>query len=101
MHLLRDSAGVILDCLYLVESQVSGRKDTCRVSGVDSCQLDVLHNSRNEYVLAVADSICLTLGRMVEETVNQNRAVRSHAYCLLHVEGHSVVVVYNLHAASA
>ena len=101
MHLLCDSTGVVLDGLYLVKSQVSGRKDTCRVSGVDSCQLNVLHNSRNKYVLAVADSVCLTLGRMVKETVNQNRAIRCHAYCLLHIEGQRVIIMNNLHTASA
>ena len=39
--------------------------------------------------------------RMVQETVDQNRTVRSNADGLLHIEGQRLVVVHNLHAASA
>ena len=71
VHLFCDTACVIADCLYLILGQISGRKDTSGVSGMDTCQLDVLHNCRNKYVLAITDRICFTLGCMMQETVNR------------------------------
>lgn len=81
--------------------EVLGRQDARGVSGVDAGQLDVLHHSRNEYILAVADGVGLTLSRMVQETVDQNRTVGGNADGLLHIEGQRLVVMHNLHAASA
>ena len=101
MHLFCNTACVITDCLYLILGQISGRKDTSGVTGVDTCQLDMLHNSRNKYVLAIADSICLTLGCMMQETVNQDRTIRSYTDSCSHIEGHRFIVMNNLHAAAA
>ena len=64
-------------------------------------KLNMFHNRRHKGVRAIADSVRLTLKRMVEETVNQNRAVRRHADCRLHIRGKIHVIVHNLHTASA
>ena len=64
-------------------------------------KLDMLHNRRDKCMCTVGDGVCLALKRMVQETVNQNRTVRRYADCRVHVFGHLVVIVHNLHAAAA
>ena len=68
---------------------------------MDTGKLDVFHYSRYKHILSVADGIRLTLCRMVQETVNQNRTVRSNAYGFLHIICQSFIVMNNLHAASS
>ena len=52
MHLLGDALGVILDRSQIILPEiVCGRKYACGVSGVNAGQLDVLHDSRNKYIV--------------------------------------------------
>ena len=65
MHLFGDLSGVFLDGCQLLVRDVLGRDHTCRVTGVDTCQLNVLHNRRYISVGTVADGICLALQSMI------------------------------------
>ena len=64
-------------------------------------KLDVLHNSRNEAVLSVGNSVSLALSRMMQEAVDKDWSVGSYANCRGHINLHHLVVVYDLHSAAA
>ena len=57
-------------------------------------KLDMLHNSRNKSMVAVADRICFTFRCMIQETVDQNRTVRCYTYCCFHVSFHAFIGSY-------
>ena len=64
-------------------------------------KLDMFHNRRNKCMIAVADRICLTLGCMAQETVDQDRAIRCHTFCCFHIDSQIFRIVYHFHATSA
>ena len=66
MHLFRDLSGVLLDGLQMLIGNVFGRNDTGRVTGMDTCQLNMLHNSRYESVGAVADGVRLAFHGVIQ-----------------------------------
>ena len=101
MQLLCDLSGVVFQSFDLLFCQSSRGNDTSRVTGVNTSQLDMLHNRRNEYMLTIAYCVRFTLGCMMQESVNQDRSVRCYTHCLLHVEGQRFIVINDLHAASA
>ena len=41
---------------------------------MDTSQLDMLHNRRNEYMLAITDCIRFTFHCMIQESVDQDRS---------------------------
>ena len=100
MHLFCDLACVFFDRLYIFFGNVYGRDNTCRVSGVYTGKLNVLHNSRYKCMISVADRICLTFQCVVQETVNQDRTIRSYADSGFHVSFQTFVIVYNFHSAT-
>ena len=101
MHFLRDLAGIFLDRLQIILRDMSGRNDARGVAGVNTCQLDVLHDGRNISVRAVTDGVCLALHSVIEESVDQDRAVGRHTDSGEHVVLHGVIVIDNFHSASA
>ena len=101
MHLLRDLPGVLLDGLKVLRVDVLRRKDACGVAGVDAGQLDVLHDRRHICVGSVADGVRLALQCVVQEAVDEDRAVRGDAHRRVHVARHGIVVVDDFHAAAA
>ena len=66
-----------------------------------ACQLDMLHNTGNEAVCSVRDSVSLALCSVVEEAVDEDGSVRSYADSSIHVNSHHLVIVNDLHSASA
>ena len=68
---------------------------------MNSCQLYVLHNSRNKSVRAVADGIRFTFQSVVQKTVDEDGAVGSDAYRGFHVVCHARIVIYTSTAAAA
>ena len=50
---------------------------------------------------AVADGIRLAFGGIVQEAVDEDRAIRGHTYSGIHVAGHAFLIVNNLHTAPA
>ena len=68
---------------------------------MDAGQLDVLHHSRYEYVLSIRNGIGFAFGCVVQESVDQDRAIRCDADGCLHVAFHLLVIVYDFHATPA
>ena len=68
---------------------------------MNACKLDMLHNSGNKAVLAVRDSVSLTLCCVVEETVDEYRSVGGNADCRRHIDLHHFIIVNNLHTSAA
>ena len=101
MHLLGDLSGIFLDGLQIFRGNVHGRNDAGGVSGMDACQLNVLHDRRHKGVGTVADGIRLTFHGVVQETVDEDGAVRGDAYGGLHISHHALVVVHHFHAPAA
>ncbi len=65
MHFLRDPPGVIFDYFHIFLGNVDRGQDAGRVAGVDPGQLNMLHDSGNKGVGAVADGICLAFHGMI------------------------------------
>ena len=101
MHFLCDFLRVFFDDPYVFLGNVHRRDDTCGIAGMYSGKFDMLHNCRNKCMISVADSIGFTFQGMVQETVDQYRTVRRHAYSSFHITFHTLIVVYDFHAASA
>ena len=77
------------------------RQDTSRVTGMNTSQLNMLHNSRYKGMCTIADGICLTFCSMIQETVNQDWSVRRHTNCSCHIAGHALIIIDNFHTAAA
>ena len=91
---------VLLDLLFDFVRKASGRVNRNTVSGMNTRPLDMLHDTGDQDVLAVADSVNLDF-LPLQILVYQNRMVLrvavDHADIL-----HNILVVYgNLHALSA
>ena len=80
---------------------MSGRNDTCGVTGVYACKLDMLHNGRNEGMCAITDSICFTFHCVIQETVNQNGSVGGYANSGIHVFCQIFGAIHDFHTAAA
>ena len=72
-----------------------------RVAGVDARELDMLHDRRNEDVIAVGKRIGLALHRVAEEAVEVERTVGRDANRLVDVFTEHDLVEDDLHAAAA
>ena len=68
---------------------------------MDTCKLDMLHNGRYKCMFAICNRICLTLGCMAQETVDQDWPVRCHANSSCHIFLQRFRLADNLHATSA
>ncbi len=68
---------------------------------MDPCLLDVLHDARDDDVLAVAQRIHITLGRALQEVVNQHRPLLRILNRRRHVAHDRLVVVRDHHGATA
>ena len=75
--------------------------DAGAVAGVDAGLLDVLHDGADDGGLAVGDAIDIDLGGVLEETVDEDGALRAGLDGVAHVVAQLVVVVDDLHGASA
>ena len=65
-----------------------------------SCQLNMLHNRRHKGMCPIADGIRFTFHGMIQETVDEDRAVGSNADCGLHIARHAFIIVNHFHTAS-
>ena len=101
MHLFRDLSGVLLDGLQMLFGNMSGRNDAGRVTGMDTRQLNMLHNSRYESVGSVADGVCLAFHGVIQETVDQDGTVGGYADSRVHIVDHMGIVINDFHAAAA
>ena len=101
MHFLGDLSGVFLDGLYIFGRNMYRRNDAGRVTGMYTGQLNMLHYCRNKGIGAVADGIGLTFHGMIQETVDQDRTIRSYTDSGLHIADHAFVIVNHFHTAAA
>ncbi len=101
MHFLGYFSSILLDRPYIFFRNMHGRDDACRVSGVYACKFNVFHNCGDKCVGAVTDRVSLAFQGMVQETVDQDWTVRGHTDGSIHVVFHALVIIYDLHPASA
>ena len=101
MHLFGDLSGVFLDGLHIFGRNMYRWNDAGRVTGMYAGQLNMLHYCRDKGVSAVTDGICLTFHGMIQETVDQDRTIRSYTDSSLHIAGHALIIVNHFHTAAA
>ena len=68
---------------------------------MDTGKFDVFHHRRNVNVFAVREGVGFAFQSVVEEAVDEERAIRGHAHGLRHVFAEHVLVVDDFHAAAA
>ena len=86
--------------LHLLRQRVR-RQRARRVAGVHAGLLDVLHDPADHDALAVADRVDVDLDRVVQEAVEQHRAVVADLDRLAHVALELALLVHDLHRAAA
>ena len=101
MHLLRNLSGIFLNRLHALLRDMHGRNDTCRIPGMDARKFNMLHHGRDKGMRTIADGVRLTFQGMIQEPVYQNRSVRCHARCRIHILCHALVVINHFHASAA
>ena len=101
MHFLGNFPGIFLDCFHIFRRNVKGGDNTSRVTRVNTGQFDMFHNGRDKGVRTIADGVGFTFHSMIQEAINQNRAIRSYAYSRLHITDHVLIVVDNFHSSSS
>ena len=89
------------DPLELLVAQRDRRQGAGRVAGVDAGLLDVLHDPAEVHVGAVVERVHVDLDGVVEEAVDQDRVLGRGDRGPGDVTGEGLVVVDDLHAASA
>jgi hypothetical protein len=70
---MRDTCLRIL--ILHVHRQTVGRQRTGRVTRVNTCLFDMLHDGANHHFLAVTDQIDIDLDGRIQEVIQQHRAV--------------------------
>ena len=63
--------------------------------------LYMLHNAANKYGVTIADRIDIHLDRLLEESVQQNRAVIGDLDSLFHIDAQVVFIVNDFHRPPA
>ena len=101
MHFFGDFPRVFLNGFHIFIGYMHRRDNAGRVPGVDTCQLNMLHNCRNKSMGTIADSIRLAFQSMVQKPVNQNRAIRCYPYCRIHIFRHAYIVIHHFHAPAS
>ena len=74
--------GVILDGGEVILRNRDRRNDAGRVTGVDTGKFHVFHHGRNVDVFAIGESVGFAFQSVVEEAVDEERAIRGHAHGL-------------------
>ncbi len=85
----------------LLATQGHRRQHARRVARVDAGLLDVLHHATEEEVGAVVEGVDVDLDGVVEEPVDEDRALGRDLGGLGHVGRELPLVVHDLHAAAA
>ena len=100
MESLTDACRIINNgILYLLTCRRS-RIDTDGVTGVNTGPLDMLHDSRNVYMLSVTD--CIHFHFLTDDIfIYQNRCIMTdflHSRC--HIDTQVIIVVHDFHRTS-
>ena len=94
-------AGVILDGCQVFLGDGHRRDDAGGVTGVDTGKFHVFHHGRDVNVFAVREGVGFAFQSVVEEAVDEERAIRGNANSLRHVFAEHGFVVDDFHAAAA
>ena len=94
-------ARVILDGREVFLRDGHRRDDAGGVTGVDTGKFHVFHHGRDVNVFTVGERVGFAFQSVVEEAVDEERAIRGHAHGLRHVFAEHVLVVDDFHAAAA
>ena len=95
-----DSLGVVHQGIDDFLREIVRRIGCAAVSGMNACALKVLHDSRNQNVFSVCDTVYIHF-LALDVLVDQDRMLVGHADGFLQVGVQLIVVVYNLHCAAA
>ena len=93
-------ASVILDGRKIFLGDGHRRDNAGGVTGVDTGKFHVFHHGRDVNVFAVRKGVGFAFQSVVEEAVDEERAIRGHAHGLRHVFAEHVFVVNHFHAAA-
>ena len=91
----------LADPLDLSVTEGGGGQRAGAVAGVDPGLLDVLHDATEIHVDPVVEDVDVDLHRIVEESIDEDRVLRARRRRPLHVGAQGLVVVDDLHPASA
>ena len=94
-------ASVILDSREVFLRDGYRRDNASGVTGVNTGKFDVFHHGRDVNMFAVREGVGFTFESIVEEAVDEERAIRGHAHGLCHVFAEHGFVVDDFHAAAA
>jgi hypothetical protein len=93
--------GVLLYLAHHVVAQVERRQHGIRVARVNTSRLDVLHDTADVYVLAIADRIGFCLYGVVQEMVEQHLVARMVFQQVDYVCFEFFLIDHDLHALAA
>jgi len=96
-----DLASVILDGRQIFLGNRDRRDNAGGVTGVNTGKFHVFHHGRDVDVFAVREGVGFAFESVVEEAVDEERAIRGHADSLGNVFAEHVFVVDDFHAAAA
>ena len=96
-----DPSRVFFNRLNVLFGDVDRGDDACRVSRMDPCKLDVLHDCGNERLDAVADCVRLGLYRVVEKLVDKDGTFRRNVNSGVDVALEHLFMVNDFHCPSA
>src|SRR5271157_376204 len=97
----RKAEGVVANRGQHLWREVNRRQHARGIAGVDAGLFDVLHDTADDDVLAVGESIDIDFGRRLEEMVDEYRTLLRILDRLFHVVCDRFVVVGDDHGASA
>ena len=92
--------GIFNDSFNYRFGQADGRIYSDGVAGVYARTFNVFHDTGNEHVVAITDSINLYFPAL-QVVVNQNRMLLGSLYCVGHVVSQFVVIVNDFHCTTA
>ncbi len=101
MEVFSNLTSVILDGREVFLGDGDRRNDAGRVTGVDTGKFHVFHHGRDVNMFAIGESVGFAFQGVVEETVDEERAIRGHANGLRNVFAEHIFVVDDFHAAAA
>jgi hypothetical protein len=77
------------------------RDDTCRITGMNSGQLDMFHYGRYESIRTVCNCIGFSLNRIVQESINKDRPPGRDLDRGLKIEFERFLIMHHLHTTAA
>ncbi len=95
------SLGLAAQFVLHLLAQRERRQRTGRIAGMHARLFDVLHDAADDDLLAVAQGVDIDLGGIVEEAVEQHRAVVGDLDGVAHVALEILLFMHDFHGAAA